>query len=86
MYSSKRDYTIDLIKTVAILSVVMIHASAPFLTGDVTNSFWPLACFFRSLASGGVPLFLMASGALLLRPEKYMPLENSTVKIWCALS
>lgn len=76
MYSSKRDYTIDLIKTVAILSVVMIHASAPFLTGDVTNSFWPLACFFRSLTSGGVPLFLMASGALLLRPEKYMPLEK----------
>ena len=76
MYPSKRNDTIDLIKTVAIFSVIAIHVSAPYVAGDVTGSFWPLACFFRSFASGGVPLFLMASGALLLRPEKYMPLEK----------
>lgn len=76
MYPSKRNDTIDLIKTVAIFSVIAIHVSAPYVAGDVAGKFWPLACFFRSLASGGVPLFLMASGALLLRPEKYMPLEK----------
>lgn len=76
MYPTKRNDTIDLIKTVAIFSVIAIHVSAPYVAGDVAGKFWPLACFFRSLASGGVPLFLMASGALLLRPEKYMPLEK----------
>lgn len=76
MYPSKRNDMIDLIKTVAIFSVIAIHVSAPYVAGDVPGKLWPLACFFRSLASGGVPLFLMASGALLLRPEKYMPLEK----------
>ena len=76
MTPSKRNETIDLIKTFAILSVVTIHVSAPYVAGDVSGAFWPVACFFRSLASGGVPLFLMASGALLLRPEKPMPLKK----------
>lgn len=76
MYPSKRNDTVDLIKTVAIFSVVAIHVSASYVATDVNTSLWILSCFFRSLASGGVPLFLMASGALLLRPEKYMPLEK----------
>ena len=76
MTPSKRNHTIDLIKTFAIFSVVAIHVSAPYVAADVTRPFWPVACLFRSLASAGVPLFLMASGALLLRPEKDMPLEK----------
>lgn len=76
MSPSKRNDTIDLIKTFAILSVVAIHVSAPYVAGDVTSAYWPVACFFRSFASGGVPLFFMASGALLLRPEKDMPLKK----------
>lgn len=76
MNPSKRNDTIDLIKTFAILSVVAIHVSAPYVAGDVTSAYWPVACFFRSFASGGVPLFFMASGALLLRPEKEMPLKK----------
>ena len=65
---------VDLIRTVAIIGVIVLHA-----TRDAT-SFQPAAPFeiwrwwfvdvYQSLSRVGVPLFVMLTGALLLQPFK----------------
>lgn len=72
-----RDPKIDLVKTAAIWNVVLCHvAAAPFSGGTVGTSSWYAALFWTSLAHACVPLFFMASGALLLRPEKELTLKK----------
>ncbi len=71
MDAGTRDYSIDLVKTVAITGVVVIHACAPGFGTVRTGSFeWGSTLLWGSLARASVPLFLMCSGALLLDPER----------------
>lgn len=74
----KRSTGIDLIKTVAILSVVMIHVSAQYLVvyGTVGTWQYDASVVWRCLCGAGVPLFLMCSGALMLRPEKELTVKR----------
>lgn len=72
--AAQRDHQIDLVKSLAIWMVLIIHtcyfsdpvSSAPF----VSNLLW------RVLAGSAVPVFLMCSGALMLRPEKTLTLHK----------
>ena len=72
--AAQRDLQIDTVKSLAIWMVLIIHtcffsdpvSSAPFLS----NLFW------RVLAGSAVPVFLMCSGALMLRPEKELTLHK----------
>lgn len=56
----------------------MIHVSAQYLTVYCTAGEWQFdaSAAWRSLCAAGVPLFLMCSGALMLRPEKELPLKR----------
>ncbi|MEY8389262.1 acyltransferase family protein [Oscillospiraceae bacterium 38-13] len=66
-----RNRTVDLVKSVAIFGVLLIHTSAGCLA--------PLrlsALFWNALARPAVPLFLMASGALLLPPERELTIRK----------
>lgn len=76
--TKNRSIGIDLIKLIAIFSVVMIHVSAQYLTVYCTAGAWQFdaSAAWRSLCAAGVPLFLMCSGALMLRPEKELPLKR----------
>ncbi|MFA6599698.1 MAG: acyltransferase family protein [Candidatus Omnitrophota bacterium] len=58
----------DLARALAVLGVIVIHASADVITewGGVPDSWWWAANLFDSLARGCVPIFVMISGALLL--------------------
>ncbi len=62
-----RNHSLDIVRVVAILMVVMIHCSASFVDnyngGDLR---FFIANLFDSVARPGVPLFLMVSGALML--------------------
>ena len=61
-----RGHKIDMVKTAAIWSVVLCHvAAAPFSGGVVGTTSWYSAVLWTSLAHACVPLFFMASGALL---------------------
>ncbi|MBQ4110651.1 MAG: acyltransferase family protein [Clostridia bacterium] len=72
---------IDLVKTVAIIGVIIIHVTGPkFYLYDVGSSSWLFILIFASLMRASVPLFLMCSGALLLNPEKEMPLKKLYLK------
>lgn len=73
----QRDVSVDLVKTLAIVSVLLIHVSAPGLSGaEVGSPRWLTCLFWDSISRMAVPLFLMASGALLLDPERPLPLRK----------
>jgi surface polysaccharide O-acyltransferase-like enzyme len=60
-------YWIDLVRAVAVFQVVLVHLSyVIFFKEDVLSANWRAANFYDALSRIGVPLFFMASGALLL--------------------
>jgi surface polysaccharide O-acyltransferase-like enzyme len=64
---------VDLARVAAMASVVLLHSTAqpPPVTMDASYVFsWWTWNIWSSVAWIGVPLFIMISGALLLRPEK----------------
>jgi len=60
----------DVTRAVAILMVILLHASALYFYQDGTPLRWHFANIINSFTRPAVPLFLMLSGALLLSPDK----------------
>jgi len=74
---------VDLIRTVGILLVVMLHVSNEYYTAIYQTPFesatyWWTATVFKFLTLSCVPLFIMLSGALLLQPAKI----NEPIKVF----
>ncbi len=73
-----RIYSFDIIRIIAILGVIMIHVSSPFVKTDTYGSAaFLIGNLFESASRFGVPLFVMLSGALMLNEEK----ENTLSKM-----
>ncbi|MGD6806152.1 MAG: acyltransferase [Candidatus Bathyarchaeia archaeon] len=82
---------VNLIRTVAIVGVVLLHASGQYLiTAEQLGSLspsqlvsWGFVSVYQSIAvTTGVPLFLMLTGALLLEPTKKESLKVFFRKRW----
>lgn len=73
-----RSWSIDLVKTIAIFGVLVIHVSAGRLGGAPGGGDWLGGLFWAAAARASVPLFLLCSGALLLDPDHDLPLK----KLW----
>lgn len=69
-----RDIGIDLVKFLAIIGVIIIHLCDFELKIGTSNWMWSL--FWGSITRASVPLFLMASGAIMLKPEKEIPVKR----------
>lgn len=79
-FSTGRDLVIDLIKTIAIIGVLTIHASTA-ANGQPIGSFdWLAGNFFGCLTRASVPLFLMCSGALFLNDKKEISVKKLFTK------
>ena len=75
--AEKRDSAVDLIKAIAIFGVLVIHVDASVLTQGEAGSFeWLCGLFWGSLVRGSVPLFLMASGAIMLDARKKLSMKR----------
>ena len=66
---------VDLIRTVAIVLVLLLHASTEYYANIDQMStqgvqIWAASNFYDSIARVCIPLFVMLSGALLLQPSK----------------
>ncbi len=72
----ERNTSIDLIKSFAIFCVLCIHACGIFYSQEVGSTPWTWGVFWGSISRSAVPLFFMASGALMLNPKKNIPLEK----------
>jgi surface polysaccharide O-acyltransferase-like enzyme len=74
---------VDLIRTVGIILVVMLHASNEYYTTILhtpldSPTYWWTATVFKFLTLSAVPIFIMLSGALLLQPSK----TNERIKVF----
>lgn len=67
---NKRNKSLDIARIVAMLSVIMIHVSAVFISGYEHTDSFIVGNIFDSVSRAAVPLFLMVSGALLLSESK----------------
>jgi surface polysaccharide O-acyltransferase-like enzyme len=73
-----QDIHVDLIRTIAIIAVVLVHAAGRWtITSQELNRLtpiemvsWSVVGIYQGFAVLGVPLFLMLTGLLLLQPEK----------------
>ncbi len=77
MRPNSRDISIpvDLIRSIAVIFVILLHASIePTPTIDIMSpqgvELWWTVDIYDSLAKTAVPLFVMLTGALLLQPSK----------------
>lgn len=65
--SSKRIFYFDVLRTLAILFVILSHVCKTFAGNFKVGTFnWLVSISFTDIAVMGVPIFLMISGALLL--------------------
>lgn len=77
--SVKRSQAIDLLKTIAIFGVLTVHTAAAGFNKPIGSFGWVSSLLWDSLVRG-VPIFLMCSGALMLDPEKELPLKKLYLK------
>lgn len=71
--SNKHVYYFDLLRTVAVFFVIVIHCTAPHFTSlPVGSRSWLVASFFESISRWAVPIFVMISGALHLSKRRDM--------------
>ncbi len=76
---SGRSHAIDILKSIAIFGVIVIHTAASGLSGYKALSFeWFSVVFWGTLIRFSVPVFFMCSGALMLDPKK----EITIKKLW----
>jgi surface polysaccharide O-acyltransferase-like enzyme len=83
-----RALPVDLIRTVAIVLVILLHASTESyvnvdLMSPLNVQIWAASNFYDSIARVCIPLFVMLAGALLLQPSKAdEPLRQFYKKRW----
>ncbi len=71
---NKLHIPVDLIRTIAIIAVILLHAGNDLTQTTVMNVNeiyrWWTVDIYQSIGRLGVPLFIMLTGALLLQPSK----------------
>lgn len=71
---TKRIYSFDFLRILAVCAVVMIHISADYIKAfDNSSAAFVWGNLFSCLSRFAVPVFLMISGALMLDEEKHLP-------------
>jgi surface polysaccharide O-acyltransferase-like enzyme len=89
-HERKLSVPVDLIRTVAIVAVIMLHATNDATSFNPEAPFevwrWWIVNIYQSISRLGVPLFAMLSGALLLQPAKLgESLGNFFKKRWARI-
>lgn len=73
----ERNTTIDLVKTVGVIGVIFIHVVSRIFGANPVGSFeWNVGLFWESIFRASVPLFLMASGAIMIDSSKELSLKK----------
>ena len=85
----KLSVPVDLIRTIAIIAVIVLHATREATSFDPQAPFeiwrWWIVDIYQSMSRIGVPLFVMLSGALLLQPYKTESLSAFFKKRWARI-
>jgi surface polysaccharide O-acyltransferase-like enzyme len=80
---------VDLIRTIAIIGVILLHAANDLTLQASMNQLevmrWWTVDVYQSLGRVGVPLFVMLTGALLLQPSKNESMTAFFKKRWARI-
>ena len=77
-----RDFEFDCLRIIAILAVIMIHCSAPYVIDFPRDSFnFVIGNIFDSVARIGVPFFVIISGYFMLNENKELSILKIKSKI-----
>lgn len=68
-YNGKRIFYFDVLRVIAILSIILCHTANIYKPYDYTSLKLAIPGFLNILGTVGVPLFFMISGALLLNRD-----------------
>lgn len=74
--SSGRVISLDLLRVVAALAVIMLHASAQHFVDGFPSAEWNVRLVYHAAVRWCVPVFLMISGALFLDPSRRLSLRH----------
>lgn len=75
--AGRRDAATDILKIIACFGVIIIHISGQGVTEfDVGTAPWYACTLWDSLVRFAVPVFFMCTGALMLSPQKELPLRK----------
>ena len=66
---ANRNYSMDILRILAILIVILFHVSYPFWDNAFSSTQWIKALFPDAMSRWGVPVFVMISGAFMLQKE-----------------
>ena len=73
----ERKVYLDVLRAIAIFSVVVIHVAANnWYSTEVTSLEWQAFNVYDSLVRWSVPMFVMISGALFLDPNRAVPIRK----------
>ena len=84
MKSKNRDISIDLLRTLAIIFVLIIHTTSNFYVNSYSTSSFPIILTISSITCCAVPLFYMISGAFLINNKNtdYKSFYKKPLKIF----
>ncbi|MDD2980607.1 MAG: acyltransferase family protein [Hespellia sp.] len=82
MGKTKKNYNLEIIRTISFIFVVLIHVSNYFCRGygQVTGAGYLFSLFCDTVARISVPCFFMISGALML--ERNEGVERGLKRVW----
>lgn len=69
IYSGKRIFYFDILRVIAILSIILCHSTRMFGLHNYSNLISAIPGLLNIVGTVGVPIFFMISGALLLNRE-----------------
>ena len=72
----ERELYLDLLRVLATFAVVFLHVSAKGVSLPVETFNWHVAVVYDSSVRWAVPMFVMISGALFLRPKKEITIRR----------
>ncbi len=81
LISKNRIGYIDMLKTMAIFGVIVIHiTSGALFKFNITSIDWYLSVFWATVVRWSVPIFFMCSGVLFLKSEKTVSIKQVYTK------
>ena len=81
---AQREIEFDILRILAILSVIMIHVSAPYVINYQPNSLqFTVGNILDSISRIGVPFFVLISGTFMLDENKELTINKIAYNINC---
>ncbi len=75
--NNKRILYLDILKIISCIAVVMIHVTADgFKYMNIHSASWSVVTIFNIVVRFAVPVFVMASGAVFLNPDKKLDVKE----------